>query len=55
LANIKDDYQFLQDMALNQKKESAMQDWIKKKAKSTYIRINSSFTTCPFENEGWIK
>lgn len=55
LANIKDDYQFLQDMALAEKKDETMRTWISKKQRSTYIKINETYHSCPFNYEGWIK
>lgn len=45
-ANIKDDYDKIQEWALNKKKEAAMGKWIGEKAKTAYIRINDRFKDC---------
>jgi peptidyl-prolyl cis-trans isomerase SurA len=39
-ANLKDDYQLIQDMALQAKQEKAINEWVKKKLPNTYIRIS---------------
>lgn len=48
--NLKDDYQKLQSMALMQKQSKAVNDWINKKRKLTYIRISEEFINCNFRN-----
>lgn len=48
VANMKDDYQKIQQAALGQKKNMMIQKWINDKAASTYIRINDDFKDCPF-------
>jgi peptidyl-prolyl cis-trans isomerase SurA len=54
-ANVKDDYQVLQDMLLAKKKDDAMKNWIKEKQKSTYVSINKDWINCDFEYPGWGK
>jgi peptidyl-prolyl cis-trans isomerase SurA len=54
-ANLKEDYQYLQEMALEKKKQDAMNEWITSKQKETYIKINGSFRNCSFENTGWVR
>ncbi|MDT8401144.1 MAG: peptidylprolyl isomerase [Bacteroidales bacterium] len=55
LANLKDDYSYLQELALANKRAGIYQDWIKEKMEMTYIRISDRFKTCNFRNKGWIK
>lgn len=50
--NLKDDYQKLALMAASYRKKKQVKDWIKKRSKITYIKIDSEFS-CKFENE-WI-
>ena len=45
-ANLKDDYQKIQEVALSEKQGKALSDWIKKKQKSIYININSEYSYC---------
>lgn len=52
-ANLKEDYQRIQDMALEKKKKEFMDDWVKDKVKSTYIRIDDDFKNCKFRNTVW--
>ena len=47
VANLKDDYQKIQEVALSEKQNKAMSDWIEKKSKSTYIQINDEMNGCP--------
>jgi peptidyl-prolyl cis-trans isomerase SurA len=50
-ANLTDDYQKMQAMALAQKQQEAIQKWIKKKAVNTYIRIADDYKNCTFKNK----
>ena len=45
-ANLKDDYQKIQEVALSEKQGKVLSDWIKKKQKSIYININSEYSYC---------
>lgn len=53
-ANLKDDYQRIQNEALSEKKNRIIADWIKKKTAVTYIRISEEYRNCPFNNK-WIQ
>lgn len=55
VANINTDYQYLQNLALSEKKVTAVDKWIDNKQKDTYIRIDDSYKNCKFINKGWIK
>jgi peptidyl-prolyl cis-trans isomerase SurA len=54
-ANIKDDYQFISDAALNKKKTDAYQKWINEKIKRTYIKVGEEYRDCSFYNQGWLQ
>jgi peptidyl-prolyl cis-trans isomerase SurA len=45
-ANLKDDYQKIQEVALSEKQNKTLSDWIAKKKKTTYIRINDDIGSC---------
>lgn len=51
-ANLKDDYQRISNMANQEKKKELMKDWIKKRSKITYIKLDPDYM-CQFENQ-WI-
>ncbi len=48
VANMKDDYQKIQQAALGEKKNKMIQKWINDKAASTFIKIDDDFKDCPF-------
>jgi len=54
-ANIKDDYDIIQNMAKQNMENEILEDWLTKKQKTTFIRIDKSFRSCNFESKGWIK
>jgi peptidyl-prolyl cis-trans isomerase SurA len=54
-ANISDDYQELKSLVENQKREELLNDWIRKKQKTTYVRISDNWKNCEFRFPGWIK
>ena len=54
-ANLKEDYQYLYDLALKEKQSKVYQEWINKKIEVTYIKISDEFRTCNFSNPGWLK
>ncbi|MGZ3900486.1 MAG: peptidylprolyl isomerase [Bacteroidia bacterium] len=50
--NLKDDYQKILIMANNDKNKKQVKEWIKKRSKITYIKLEPEYS-CHFENE-WI-
>ncbi|MBI3519366.1 MAG: peptidylprolyl isomerase [Bacteroidetes bacterium] len=48
-ANMQDDYIKLLNMASYERQKKAIKDWIAKKSKSTYIKIDSEFNSCKLE------
>jgi peptidyl-prolyl cis-trans isomerase SurA len=54
-ADIKTDYQYIQNFALASKQNEALNDWFSKKLKTTYIKINEDYQGCKFNLEGWVK
>jgi len=53
-ANLTQDYALIKRAAENDKKQKVMNDWITGKIKNAYIRIDSDFTGCSFQNN-WNK
>lgn len=54
-ANLTDDYQKIQEVAIAKKKQEIMNEWIEKEQKTTYIHIDNSYKNCNFMYKGWIK
>ena len=47
LANLNDDYGFIQKYAINEKQINEMDKWVAKTAKNTYIKIEELYRGCP--------
>ena len=54
-ANLSEDFQELKAMVESNKRQQIINDWIAKKQKETYIRINDNWKNCDFEKDGWIQ
>ncbi len=54
-ANLSDDYQMIKGMYENARKSDIIKEWLDKKIKDTYIRIEDNWSNCDFEHKGWIK
>lgn len=54
-ASMTEDFQVLKDMVLAKKKEEKVEQWIRDKQRTTYVRINENWRNCEFQYPGWIK
>ncbi|MDE6448719.1 MAG: peptidylprolyl isomerase [Muribaculaceae bacterium] len=54
-ANMSDDYQLIKNMYEASQKQEIIKNWIEKKIKDTYVRIEDGWDECEFEHEGWIR
>ena len=54
-ANLSDDYNLIKKMYENYKKEQILKEWLEKKIKETYVRVEPSWQNCEFKYQGWIK
>jgi len=54
-ANLKDDYNFLQELALGEKINKVIKEWVDEKIESSYIYIDESFKRCGLSNTNWLK
>ena len=54
-ASMSEDFQVLKDVVMQKLQEQKINEWIKEKQKSTYVRINEEWSNCEFEYPGWIK
>lgn len=54
-ATMADDYQVLQNVVVNKLSAEKIDNWIREKMKTTYVRINEEWRNCEFQYPGWIK
>ena len=54
-ANPNDDYQVIKDVMIAKMKQQKLEEWIKKKQETTYVRINENWCDCEFQYPGWVK
>ena len=54
LANLLDDYELIQDQALNNKKQKKINKWINAQTKQTYVYLTNQFTNCDFQFK-WVQ
>ena len=54
-ANMSDDFQLIKNMYENYRRQEIINDWIAKKIKDTYVRIEDGWDECEFQHDGWIK
>ena len=54
-ANLSDDYQMIKGMYETAAKEEIIKNWLDKKIKDTYVRIEDGWSNCEFEHKGWNK
>ena len=54
-ANLNDDYELIENMALMNNQQSVFEDWIIEKKQKTYIYVDEYFLNCEFIKDGWIK
>ena len=54
-ANLSDDYQLIMRMYESAAQEKVVREWIEKKIRDTYVRIEDNWRNCEFKHKGWIK
>ncbi|MBP1639079.1 MAG: PpiC-type peptidyl-prolyl cis-trans isomerase [Bacteroidetes bacterium] len=52
-ANLADDYQTLKAVVENKQKNEIIHNWILKKQRETYVRIDPKWKNCTFQYPGW--
>lgn len=55
IANLKDDYKEIQEMAMGAERQRLIREWITSKLTNTYIRIDDSYKNCTFSYGKWVK
>jgi len=54
-ATITEDFQILSQIVRSHRSEEFLNEWIRDKQRSTYIRINPDWVNCDFQYPGWVK
>ncbi len=54
-ATITEDFQVMKNLVLSKRREQILHDWVVKRIKSTYVRLNDRYRDCKFEYEGWVR
>ena len=54
-ATITEDFQTMRDIVTAKRRKEVLHDWVVKKVKETYVRINPRYRNCNFQYEGWLK
>lgn len=54
-ANLSDDFNMLKNMYEIYAKEQVLKNWLEKKIKETYVRIEDGWESCDFRYQGWVK
>ena len=49
--NLREDYDLIKGAALEEKKQSLIDKWLKEKVAVTNIKINENYRNCPFLKE----
>lgn len=53
-ANLQQDYDFIQKLALQEKRERAVNRWVERRLEQTYVRIHEDYQECDFEVK-WVR
>ena len=54
-ANISEDYQTLKSMYENNRRSKIIDDWVEKKQRETFVRVEEGWRNCEFKYDGWLK
>ncbi|MCR5077851.1 MAG: peptidylprolyl isomerase [Prevotella sp.] len=54
-ATITEDFQAMKDIVTVRRRQQIIHDWVVKKVKDIYVRINPRYQNCKFQYEGWVR
>lgn len=52
-ATITEDFQAMKDIVTAKRRQEIIHEWVVKKVKDTYVKMNPRYRNCNFEYEGW--
>jgi len=53
-ATLEEHYDVIKNMALEEKEDRVLQEWIRDQQQNTFIKIMDDYKNCSFTNEGWL-
>ena len=54
-ATLSQDYNMIKEMYMDWRRQQLIKEWVEKKIKETYVRIEEGWDGCDFKYDGWIK
>lgn len=54
-ADLRNDYLLIKDMYENAERERILAEWLEKKIRETYVRVEEGYRNCDFRYNGWIR
>ena len=54
-AKLSEDYQTLKSMYENNRRSKIIDDWVEKKQRETFVRVEEGWRNCEFKYDGWLK
>ena len=52
-ATIEQDFEVLAEMQLNERREARLEEWVREKVRTTYVRIDPEWQGCNYHYSGW--
>ncbi len=54
-AKITEDFQVMSNIVLEKERQRVLREWVQKKIKDTYVRMDERYKGCDFEYDGWVR
>ena len=54
-ANIREDFQVMKDVVLAHEKDKFIDNWIREKIKTTYVRLGEKYKKGQYKYDGWVR
>lgn len=54
-ASLAEDYNLIRQMYENHRRQQIITEWVEKKIKDTYVKIEEGWESCDFRYDGWVK
>ena len=54
-AKITEDFQVMSNIVLEKERQKVLREWVQKKIKDTYVRMDEKYKGCDFEYDGWVR
>ncbi len=54
-ANLTQDYQRIQNLAIERKKDDVLEEWLTNTINATYVKVDDEYKSCKFHKKEWLK